>query len=249
MNLFSKIFICLIVFLCEPLFAQIGFSVHSEECKADLSIESDINEVNIYIDNKLAGGGKNFHTKIDTGFHFVGLLETTKRWDSKSFLDTIHITSCNEVVLNYKFMSEVLLDSDPQNALVYSGDSLVGYTPLLVKPDFKSLLLEKSDYLEKSITPYDIKTGGKITLDFIGKEKEKIFFNTPWSKILIGTAVALGAVTAYVKLKADDKFEEYQVTGDPALLDETDRLDIISGATFVALQVNVGLIVYLFLSD
>jgi hypothetical protein len=218
-------------------------------CNAILLIESDIEEVDIYLDGNLMGNGKNFQTKVDTGLHTIQLLETTKRWDSKSFLDTIHITSCNEIKLSYTFKSEIFLDSNPQNAYVFEEDSLIGYTPLLIQPDFRNLLIEKPDYLGKNVTPVDVRNGEMVKLDFIGKEKEKKFFEAPWSKILIGTAVALGAATAYIKLKADDKFEEYQITGDPALLDETDRLDIISGATFVALQVNVGLVIYLFMSD
>ena len=45
------------------------------------------------------------------------------------------------------------------------------------------------------------------------------------------------------------KFDEYQIVGDPALLDQTDKYDLISGITFTALQINFGLIIYLFLTD
>jgi len=68
-------------------------------------------------------------------------------------------------------------------------------------------------------------------------------------KVLLGTAIALGATTAYYKLEADKNFDEYQVTGDPAALEQTDKYDLISGITFVAMQIDFGLILYLFLSD
>ena len=51
------------------------------------------------------------------------------------------------------------------------------------------------------------------------------------------------------KLEADKKFDDYLITGEQTLLDQTDRLDVISGISFVALQINFGLIVYFFLVD
>ena len=65
----------------------------------------------------------------------------------------------------------------------------------------------------------------------------------------MGTMVALGVTTAYLKLKADDKFAEYKITGDPDLLEQTNKLDTLSAITFVALQINFGTIIYLFLVD
>ena len=61
--------------------------------------------------------------------------------------------------------------------------------------------------------------------------------------------VALGATTAFFKLKADNRYDEYRQSGDPSLLDQTNRLDLVSGITFVALQINFGLIIYFFLVD
>jgi hypothetical protein len=132
---------------------------------------------------------------------------------------------------------------------VFSNDSLLGYTPLYINKNLNSLLLEKPDYMSKEITIDDIILTEKIKLDFIGEENNGSFYGSTVFKILIGTAVALGAATAYFKLEADNRFEEYKITGDPELLNQTDRMDIISGISFVALQINFGLIIYLFLSD
>lgn len=67
--------------------------------------------------------------------------------------------------------------------------------------------------------------------------------------MLQGTAIALGVTTAYYKLEADKSFDEYQLTGDPAALEQTEKYDLISGITFVAMQIDFGFILYLFLSD
>ena len=221
----------------------------AQDCKAVLSINSDREDISIFINDTYAGSANSFKTELDVGEYIVRVTENSKKWNAKSFSDTIKITECSEFRLNYLFKDEILLDTDPQNAYVYSGDSLVGYTPLYVKRDFKSLLLKKTDYLSREITIHDVDLNEKIKLDFIGEEENTSFYESTVFKILVGTAIALGAATAYFKLEADDRFEEYKITGDPELLSQTDRLDVISGVSFVALQINFGLLIYLFLSD
>lgn len=242
MNLLTKIlFSFLLILLFKQSFAQ--------GCKATLYINSDLDEINIFINEVFAGETNNFQTEIELGNYIVTVTENSKKWNAKSFSDTINVTDCSEITLNYSFKDEVLLDTEPQNVYVFRNDSLLGYTPLLVRSNFKSLLLKKPDYSSRKITFDEFNANDKIKLDFIGEENDGSFYESTIFKILAGTAVALGAATAYFKLEADNRFDEYKVTGDPDLLNQTDRLDVISGVSFVALQINFGLIIYLFLSD
>jgi hypothetical protein len=128
-------------------------------------------------------------------------------------------------------------------------DSLIGFTPLLLENNFQNLLLQKPDYADHIITQQDIASGVKPELEFIGQLKGENFYESTLFKVLIGTAIALGATTAYYKLEADKSFDDYQITGDSASLDQTEKYDLISGITFVALQIDFGLILYLFLTD
>ena len=242
MNLLTKIlFSFLLILLFKQSFAQ--------GCKATLYINSDLDEINIFINEDFAAETNNFQTEIELGNYIVTVTENSKKWNAKSFSDTINVTDCKEITLNYSFKDEVLLDTEPQNVYVFRNDSLLGYTPLLVKSNFKSLLLKKPDYSSREITFDEFNANDKIKLDFIGEENDGSFYESTIFKVLAGTAVALGAATAYFKLEADNRFDEYKVTGDPDLLKQTDRLDVISGVSFVALQINFGLIIYLFLSD
>jgi hypothetical protein len=221
----------------------------AQDCKATLEINSDCKEVNIFINDALVASGTDYRTEIELGTHIIKVVKKTKKWNAGFFIDTIDVNDCSEVKLNYSFENEILLSTEPQNVYVFRNDSLVGYTPLLLKPDFKSLVLKKPEYLSKETTFDEIVSNEKIYLEFIGEENSDSFYETAIFKVLVGTAIALGAATAYLKLEADNRFEEYKLTGDPELLDQTDRLDIISGVSFVALQLNFGLIIYLFLSD
>ena len=88
-----------------------------------------------------------------------------------------------------------------------------------------------------------------MRLEEAGIQNGKSFYEKGLFKYLIGGLVVLGGTTAYFKLEADKKFEEYQLTGSNNLLDETRRYDLISGITFGALQINFGILLYYFLSE
>ena len=95
----------------------------------------------------------------------------------------------------------------------------------------------------------EIKPGQIFPLNFVGFEKEKSFYEKDIFKILTAGIVVLGATTAYFKLEADNKFKEYENSGNNNLLDETRKYDLISGITFAALQINFGLLLYYFLIE
>jgi hypothetical protein len=243
MNLLNKIcFIFLFFFLFTPEY-------YSQDCVAELIIESDIEGVEIFINNISVGVGSPFSIKLENGDYVVTVNENSDRWDARSFTDTLHITDCDDIKLNYNFRSEVILDTKPQNVYVFNKDSLIGFTPLFIPVDLEKLHLQKPGYLGKEVYPDEIYSLQKIKLDFIGEEKKENFFEGTLFKLLVGSVVLLGGSTAYIKLEADKKFEEYLITGDEELLNQTNRLDVISGVTFIAMQINFGFIMYLFLTD
>jgi hypothetical protein len=146
-------------------------------------------------------------------------------------------------------VKEVLLNSSPQDAYVFYKDSLIGNTPLFVQSIFKNVTLRKNGYDDINILFSDITPGKIFSMNYNGQEKEKSFFEKDIFKILTAGIVVLGATTAYFKLKADNKFEEYEFSGNSRLLDETRKYDLISGITFTALQINFGFLLYYFLIE
>jgi len=78
-------------------------------------------------------------------------------------------------------------------------------------------------------------------------EKDEKFFNSTLSKILVGSAVVLGGVSAYFKLKADKEFTNYSF--DKNYESSYNTYDTISGISFGLLQVNIGILIYYILSD
>ena len=243
MNSFIKIlFILVFTFVLSK-------NLYSQGCKTHLTIKSDIDNVNIFVDDSLLGNGNKVITELSEGLHLIKVAEDNHRWDAKVFVDTLNLKNCQDTSLNFIFLSDVLLNSDPGNAAVFSNDSLLGYTPLHIPLGLQSIVLKKSGYESKQINYSALNPLKPVELNFTGEYEDGTFFNKTLFKILLGSMIALGATTAYFKLQADNYFDDYQFSGDQSLLDKTHKYDLISGVTFVALQINFGLIVYYFLVD
>ena len=243
MNLLNKI---IFTFLLFVLFTA-GY--YPQDCTATIIVEADIEGVEVFINNVSVGVGSPLSVELKKGLYVVTVNENSDRWDARSFTDTLHIIDCNKIKLNYNFRSEILLDTEPQDVYVFNKDSLIGFTPLLIPVDLEKLHLQEPGYLGKEVYHDEIYSLQKIKLDFIGEERKESFFRGTLFKVLVGSAIMLGASTAYFKLEADKKFDEYLITGDEELLNQTNRLDVISGVTFVAMQINFAFIMYLFLTD
>jgi len=242
MNLLTKIILIL-------SFASCIHSTFGQDFKVKVSIKTDIEDSKIFVDDVFVCRGNNFITELDSGIHIIHITENSWKWKSKSIRDTLNIFDCKDVNLNYSFHEEKILDTDPQDVYVFQGDSLIGFTPLLLEQPQGEYTLEKPNYLQKNVNFKKITSGERPELQYVGPEKGESFYETALFKVLVSTVVALGATTAYYKLEADKKFDEYQITSNPDLLDQIDRYDVISGVTFVTMQINFGLILYLFLSD
>jgi hypothetical protein len=227
----------------------INLNILPQDCKAHLTIQSDKENIVVFVDDTLAGSGKTVNVKMDLGSHKIVTAENTSRWDARSFIDTVNVKSCEDLNLKYKFNSNVLLYSHPQDVQVFSSDSLLGYTPLYVPRGLNNIRLEKYGYETTMVDYSDFENDQPVRLNFTGEMDEGNFFDKTLFKVLVGSMLALGVATAYFKLEADNKFDEYQITGDEELLAQTNRLDEISAVTFVALQINFGLIIFFFLMD
>lgn len=239
MNLFAKIF--LIIFSAH-------FVTPAQDCYNTLKIIPDIPEVNIFVNDSLISTNGKLELELEEGKYAITAVENSEKWNPITFNDTIVLSGCETKIINYNFTSETLLETIPSDVYVYSNETLIGFTPLKIPKHIKELKVSKPGYTEKKImlenNPIQI-----VKLDFNGKIKSEPFVNTTLFKILTGSAIALGAITAYFKLKADDKFDEYRFSGNKKFLDETNRYDTISGVSLALFQINFGYIIYRFLAE
>ncbi len=250
MNLKNKIFGSLIIFVL------ISGSAAAQDCKSKVEIKTDLDNSLIYINNKLAGKGV-VSTELEKGIYDITVTASGKEWEAEMFNDSLSIDNCRkDTTLLYSFRKQTYLNSEPQDAEVFSGDSLIGYTPLFISSEISPLVLRKTDYQTKKISQSDFADGRIVKLIFTGsprckggRQEGKSFYERPVFKYLIGGILVLGAATAYFKIKADNAFSDYQQTQNQTSLDSTHRYDLVSGIAFGALQINLGILIYHFLTE
>jgi len=251
MKLLIKFFLIIII-LADFNSAQTETAPASSaegDCRAELVVETDQNTSSILINDEKVGSGI-VRTKLKNGKYVITAVEDYDRWNSKVYRDTVSIESCNDKKIAFNFNSDIYLQTEPEDVYVYNErDSLIGHSPLFISNSFNKLNLSKPGFESKTVAVNTLIPNEKIKLRFTGVETGKSFFEKDLFKYLLGGIVVLGGATAYFKLKADDKFEDYQFTGDQKLLDQTRRYDLISGISFTALQINFGLLLYYFLTD
>jgi len=217
----------------------------------DCSVEINTNVKSsvIYVDDNYLGNGA-IKINLPNGIHVIKIKESLRNWDAQLIQDTLMISdSCESITLEYNFEKKFFVDTEPQDAFVYKNDQLAGHTPMFFHNGVKEITLVKKDYKTRNIKLDEIAHGDKVKLDFTGQMRSPKFTESVWFKVLIGSAVALGATAAHFKIQADEKYEEYLKSTNAALLDETDKLDLYSGIAFGALQINFGVLIYILLTE
>ena len=233
-----------------PILALISSNLlYAQDCKVKVTIKTDIDSSSIFINNNFTGKGK-VETELSPGNYSITAEEPSSFWDAKEINDFLKIGNCDEAkLISLNFNKRFYLQTNPQDAYVYSKDSLIGHTPLFVPEYLNSLELKKPGYKNVSIYSNNISSNKIVNLNYIGHANGKNFFQKDLFKILIGGIITLGSVTAYFKLKADDKFSQYQATGNGDYLTQTRKYDLISGISLGALEINFGVLLYYILSD
>lgn len=143
----------------------------------------------------------------------------------------------------------LLIVTEPADAKIIYEDSLIGYTPLRLIKIVSPLHVQKNGFENETIEPVVSQSFINIQLKKNGFANQTNFFKTNYFNLLLGSAAILGGVAAYLKLKADDKFDIYQSGGGSKFLDETRMYDLYSGISFGLLQINFGILVYNLLTD
>lgn len=220
----------------------------AQECKSGIRINSDTEELLIFINDSLEYYNT-YSIDLDQGFYNITILENSDRWDAKSYTDSFYIDSCTIKNIEINFRDQLLINSTPQDAMVFVEDSLIGFTPLLLYNSVSNITLKKNGYAENQLSINSSSSQLNVQLEFIGQTKKVSFFDKDISKILFASMIALGATTAYFKIKADNSFDEYLRTGNTELKDRTNQYDLVSGITLGLTQINFGFLIYKIFSD
>ncbi len=230
------------------IFALALISLAQDDCKSTVTIITNNEEANIFVNDSLVAFG-NTTLEVKPGYYEIAIIESISKWGIDVFNDSLTIKECNDTIeLTYNFENRTLLKSVPDAAVIYK-DTLIGYTPILIPLKYENLSIEKRNYRRQNISLPSVTQSPRITLDYIGKENKQPFIETTLFKVLIGSALVLGSTAAYFKLEADKNFDKYTETRNREFLDQTDKYDLYSGLAFGALQLNLGALLYYFLFE
>lgn len=239
MKLLYKIIFALVYL--NTLFAQ--------DCKSILEIETNRDSSLIFINNQLIGYGK-IRQEVSLDKYFITIKENIYKWNEHEINDSINIKLCDkEYLISYNLFDKIFVDTKPQDASIYIYDSLMARTPNFVNVnEFQNVLLKKNGF-SKSLPSKELSAYNTISLELPNPEKNEIFSESDLFKVFVGTATIFGALSAYFKIKSDNRYDEYQKSRDPSTLSEVKRLDLYSGIAFGLLQLNFGYLIYKFLIE
>ncbi|HEY6436692.1 MAG TPA: hypothetical protein VIY47_08880 [Ignavibacteriaceae bacterium] len=242
MNLVTKIILLtIIVYAFCISSAQERFTI--------LTIQTNVDSAGLFIDGNFISVGNEFQNELEQGIHSIQIVEELRKWNTEIITDTIRIEKSGELFRRYTFNNQSLLNSNPQDVYVFENDSLLGFTPIFLDAGFKELRLEKPNYKTINITPEEISNEEIPKLQFTGQPSDQQFYGSTMFYALLGTAIAFGATTVYNKLKADDLYEEYKISGDRGLIDNIEHYDDQSAWTLIATELCIGAIIYFFLAE
>lgn len=223
--------------------------INAQDCKSILEIETNKDSALIFINNDFYGYKKH-RMEVELGKYFITIKENLNRWNEHEINDSVEIKLCEkEYLISFNLFDKLHMDSHPQNIAVYIYDSLMAFTPNFINVNqFHSVSLRKNGF-EKKINSQDLKKYNVIPLDLEYERKSELFTESDWFKILVGSATIISGTAAYLKIKADKKYNEYLTNKNQKLLDEVNRLDLYSGIAFGLLQINFGYLIYKFLIE
>lgn len=154
------------------------------------------------------------------------------------------------------------INSVPQNADLFLNDIYIGQTPMHfmwdAKQEGRKITVKLTGYAAFEYIPFTeeiiVNKTFKLIPNNINYIKEIVFkdksssFNKPINIIPMALTTAIAAGSAilayYYKSLAITTMEEYDLTGDPALLDKKKKYDLIGGISLAVLQIGLGTLIY-----
>lgn len=226
-----------------------------------LTVQSSPESARVSIDGLSLGFTPLTIDSLSSGMHLLTLQHPdAESWLTEPVADSIHFTEAEHKMLRFDLRTRYIISSSPFGAEVVLRDSVIGTTPLIAPSEFaqQSLLLRKPGYEPASIQLSKVNVisvpmkkiwqsdanGDPHFREYDGTRKK------PIGLYISGVAtVVSGVAAAYLKTRADDRYQGYLRTGERHLLSDTRHLDTAAGIAIIATQVSLGLFTYFILSQ
>ncbi len=219
----------------------------------------------VYVDSLFVGRAPVRVEMLRPGMHTVRVVHPDfANWLTETIRDSVPTAAGGEVLRTYTLGQWYSIVSVPSDAQVFSGDSIIGTTPLVLSPlsipTDSTLTLRKKGYApvstslalaSRGVLLIPLSPSGEPSGENDWRLSSSVAARTSTLPLWIsgGSAVLFGGFSAYYKLEADRHQSSYISTGNPYHLVERDRLDGLSALYFVAAQVGLGVFIWYLLSD
>lgn len=242
------------------LFLLLAGVAHSArgQASATVVIETNHPEALVYADTLWLGYASASPFLIPTTVREIRLVAQEENgWNIQPVIqsvDDLHPGSTYHLQLNFPYYYQVR--SVPFDAAVYleygGTRQKIGETPLLYRSDKPlegSFQIEHPGFIAQKVDPdAEVWNDVEVMLQPDGGEQKatEIAWSPPsqprnWiDYAALGLAVTAGVATIHYKFKADNVYEEYSKTGDPALRQEIKKYDTRAGVSLGAMQVGLG---------
>jgi hypothetical protein len=232
---------------------------------ASITVTTNIDSARLFIDSTFAGYTPTTVDTLSPGTYALRLVhpEVTS-WLTSNVTDTVTLSPGEARSLRYTLREWYYLNSIPSGADIYINDSLAGATPMVLNASLfapgASVSLAKEGYDPAAAGSTQFQRGSLILplTRRAGMEPvngSNIMQQMPASGNSLRLRVAgystlfFGAMTAYMKIRADKANEQFFRTQNPAYLSRRDRLDSQAIAAILITQICLGLFVYFLLSE
>lgn len=224
----------------------IPICLFSQTQKIEINTNNEFSQ--IYINNKFIGEGA-ASIDLEPGTYYLEIIEGKRIYNPQRILDTIYVKANSRDIFEYNFDKKIMITTNPPDAEIIYDSTTIGRTPLAFIPKAREYKISKNGYTSKIFITDELKPATNFDLEYTGSPQSPKFIDTFWFKALFGSAITFGASAAYFKMKADDSYDKYLETKNRGHLDDTDRYDVFSAAAFALLQINFGVLIYLFVFD
>jgi hypothetical protein len=225
-----------------------------------LSAVSNVPGVRVILDSADLGVLPLERKAIPAGRHLLRFVHPEgESWFRPAVLETLVVDHPEDIRRQVSFLPICRITSDPFGAAVRSRDSLLGTTPVSMEvvPGRESITLARDGYEPLTLRLPD--SGGGVysrlkPLPGRADRAQPLFLTGEDGKdplpvyVAAGATVLAGVGAAYFKIKADNYYSDYQLTGSPGTLDRVHKLDVFSGISLAASQMSLLLLSYLLLS-
>jgi hypothetical protein len=229
-----------------------------------LLIQATVDSAVVLIDGERLGVTPFAIDSLPEGQHRVTVLHPDlESWFTGSITETVVVRSDTTMVIRYDPKSRYFISSEPDGAGVYAGDSLLGTTPIVLQgvgsEELRSLRLRKEGYADGnpvSMSDSPFLLNASLQPEWLPErlhDHALLKFDSGPSTTplyIAGAATVIsGTAAAYLKIRADKRYEQYLSTNDPAILSQTQSLDTAAAVALVATQVSVALLAYFLLNE